>query len=201
MLSLAGYLRPCALLAGAKAIKYFEATEKAFKAVWERWPFEVDLPKYHSESPYHDIRLGEIRQRFERLSYFEAFYPENILQSSSYLQEDLRSREATLLNSDGVLLLRDKDKNPYNFAVELETSKKGPERYERKLSSYYSTGQLDGVLYICSDQQIINSLVKIDESVRGTEDSILHYALESYVLKSDGKMFFKNAKKDGLGFI
>jgi len=193
-------LRPCVAMANHKIIRYYEIAKEVFPFVCERWGFEIDDPKFHSESPYHDIRLNEIRSVFERFKLFEKYYPENMLQSSSVLQDELRTREAARVQSDGVLLLKDQDNTEFNFAIELETSKKAPDRYTKKLWDYYrNSSQLDGILYICSDQQIINAIVKADKAVREDRDSLLHYALENDVLKSDGQIIFTNAKEGLIG--
>jgi hypothetical protein len=200
MLYRSGYLKPCVTMVDQQVYRYYEVTEQAFHLIKERWRIEIDKPKFRSESPYHDIRLNELRSVFERLKLFEKYYPENMLQSSSVLQDELRTREAVQMQSDGVLLLKDTESTEFNFAIELETSKKAPERYKSKLWNYYrSSSQLDGVLYICSDQQIINAIVKADQVEREDQKSILHYALEKDVLKSDGQIIFTNAKEGLIG--
>lgn len=199
MLYRAGYLRPCLTMVGQNVYRYFEVTDQAFQHICNRSGLHIDKPKYKSESPYHDIRLNELRFVFEKLKLYESYYPENMLQSASVLQFEPRTGDAAKMQSDGILLLKTEDNTEFNFAIELETSKKSPERYEKKLMSYYSSaGQLDGILYICSDQQIINAIVKADQIAREGQKSILHYALEANVLKSIDQIIFKNAKEGSI---
>jgi len=185
----------------ANEIKYVETTEKAWKAIREQWSFEVDRPHYRSESPLHDLRLNEVLFRFEKLNCFRSFYTENLLQSSSALAQEPNLRDLAKLQADGAMTVVGPDNRILTYGIELESSKKTPERYREKVASYYLARRIRGVIYICSEQEILNSLARIDTEVRGENKSFLFTALESEVLKSEGKMFFKSTQEHGIELI
>lgn len=190
-----GCLRPDAFMSSGKIVRYFESTPKAYRLVRASWPIEVDDPHFRSESPQHDIRLGDCRFVFEGLPTFAEFYPENLLQSSSFLQDDPLTNQLARLQADAALLLSVKNGIDRVYGVELEISKKSPERYRGKLIDYYISNVVDGVLYICGDLQILNAVARADKEVRTHRRSKVHLATETSVLSGDGKMKFQSAEE------
>lgn len=158
----------------------------------------MSSPHFKSESPNHDLRFNEILFRFEKLKTFRSFYPENLLQSSLALSEDQDIRDLAKLQADGALLLNGPDGRTYKYGVEFEISKKTPERYREKLGSYYLAQGVNGVIYICSEREIVSSLTQIDEELREGKSSILYFSFENEVLKSKGKINFQNAKEHAI---
>jgi hypothetical protein len=182
-----------------KAVKCISLTEKGWGLIARSWPFEIDRPYLKSESPGHDFRLAEVHLCFEKLKLYEDFLSENLLQSSSVLKEKLELRGLINIQADGALILKDNSGRRYLYAVEFEASRKTIERYQKKLSSYYQVGGIDGVIYICADQGLKDLIVKVDREIRTGSDSIVYLGEESRVLSSQGKMFFKNVERNGLG--
>ncbi len=178
--------------------RYVEATEKSWPLIRELWSFEVESPHFKSESPIHDLRIIEVFLRLEKLKTFRFFYSENLLQSSLALAQDQDTRDLVKLQADGALLLDGPDGRSYVYGIEFEISKKSPERYREKLAAYYLARGIDGVIYICSEREIVNSLARIDEELRGERDSILYFGFENEVLKSKEKIYFKNGKEHGI---
>ena len=123
---------------------------------------------------------------------------ENLLQSSSALRADMKFRDLARLNADAALVLNGPDRQTYVYGVELELSKKAPERYQEKLQSYYRADGIDGVIYITANQEIQDSLTRIDSDLCKQRDSILYLGSEADVLKSDKKIYFRNAKANGI---
>ena len=195
-----GLLKQHGLIRNNKLQIYYETTEKAFAKICHSWQFVVDKPHFQSESPLHDIRLADLRTEFEKLKCFDSFIPENLLESSTEIQEDAQFCNVTRVHPDAALFLKDKLGQKHLFAIEFEGSKKSQDRYFEKLSSYRLRNRLRGVIYICSEQQIMNSLARIDAELRGERDSYLYFGLESEVLNFQDKMFFKNAKEHGVQF-
>lgn len=175
--------------------RYVALQEKAWAAIREQWPFEVDNPLFSSKSPRHDLRLAELFFSFEKLSTFDQFWSENLLQSSPALAEDPKISALAKLYADAALVLRPPDSEAYVYGVELEISKKSPERYRKKLMDYYLAKAIDGVLYISDSQAILDAVARVDSEIRGEAPSILHFALEKNVLASNGKIQFQNAKE------
>ena len=190
----AGYLKPLSTVAPPNEVKYVETTEKAWKAIKELWSFEVDRPHFRSESPLHDIRLNEIFFRLERLGSFRAFYTENLLQSSSLLAQEPNLSDLAKIQADGALVISGGNNRLLTYGVELESSKKTPERYRAKIASYYTARRISGVIYACSEREIANSLARVDEEVRGERSSIVFLGNEDEVLKSEQEIQFKNTQ-------
>ena len=182
-----------------KPVKCLGLTEKGWSVIARSWSFEIDRPHFQSESAEHDIRLAEIHSRFEKLNLYANFLSENVLQSSSALKDKAEYRDLINIQADGALVLKDPSGRRYLYAVELEVSRKTIERYEKKLTAYYRVGGIDGVIYVCADQEIKDLIAKVDRDIRTTKDSIVYLGDESSVMNSQDKMFFKNVERNGLG--
>ena len=188
----AGYLRTFVVGEGEFEYRYVRLTDKGWNEIRELWPFEIDNPHLKSESPIHDLRLADLFSSFERLSSFNQLMTENLLQSSSALAEDPKFGALAKLQADGALILTPPNSETYVYGVELETSKKAPDRYCDKLLNYYIATGLDGVLYIADKQATLDAVARADADVRSNRESILHFALEKDVLASTGRINFKN---------
>ncbi len=182
-----------------RSLKCVSLCEGAWPSIESYWPFEVDKPYFKSESVEHDIRLAEVVMRLEGLTVFVDFKTENLLQSSSSIADDPAYRDLVNIQADGALTLKDPHGHSYLYAIEFEISKKANERYRQKLSGYYQAGSLDGVIYICGNQEIADVIAKTDREIRTGKDSIVYMGTELSVLGRQGKMFFKNVERDGLG--
>lgn len=184
-----------------QSLEYFRITEKAWELICNSWPFTIDSPYFKSDSPAHDIRMNAIFFCFERLKSFRSFMTENLLQSSSALKAEIKFRDLSRLHADGALVLLGPDRKTYVYGVELEISKKAPDRYQEKLQSYYRADGIDGVIYITADQEIQKSLTKVDPDLCKQRDSLLYLGSESDVLNANQKIFFKSAKMNGIEFF
>lgn len=182
-----------------KPMKCLALTDKGWNIIARSWPFEIDRPHFQSESAEHDIRLAGIYSRFEKLTIYADFLSENVLQSSSVLKDKPEYRDLINIQADGALLLKDPSGRRYLYAVELEVSRKTIERYQKKLTAYYRVGGIDGVIYVCADQEIKDLIAKVDREIRTNKESIVYLGDESSVLNSQGKMFFKNVERNSLG--
>lgn len=194
-----GYFRSFGAEKKKRLVRCLSLAEKSWPLISKKWGFEVDSPHFRSESVEHDFRLVEVALKFEGLQSFVRFLPENLLQSSSVLASDSIFRDAVNLQSDGVLILKGNDGGEILYAVEFEISKKAPDRYVRKLEGYYQAGGLDGVLYICGNQEITTAVAQADRKARTGNESIVFLAGESSVLKSETKIIFKNVDHGGIG--
>ena len=194
----AGLLKSAFVVRGNQEKKYVSVTEKAWPLIRDDWPFDVDSPHFKSESPNHDLRLNEILFKLEKLKTFRSFYPENLLQSSTVLAGEGNLCDLAKLQADGALLLNGPDGRTYTYGIEFEISKKTPERYREKLGAYYLARGIDGVIYVCSEREIVNSLNLIDRELRKEGVSILFFGMEKEVLHSAEKINFQNAKEHRL---
>lgn len=194
----ARFLRQSRVDLYGRAVVGVSLTERTWPEIVSHWPFEIDKPHFKSESQAHDLRLAEIQLRLEQLTIFRGFMTENLLQSSTALAEHHLYRDLVVLQADGALQLQDPTGHTYLYGVEFEVSKKAPERYESKLSSYYRAGGIDGVIYICGTQEIADLIARTDRKIRPGRDSIVFWELESNVLASQGSMFFRNVESRGI---
>jgi len=194
-----GFLRVFGVGVDGDLIRCYGLTEKAWPHIEHGWGVEIDKPHFRSESVVHDIGLAGVVQKFEGLSLFENFLSENVLQSSSALQMDPIFGAAVTLQSDGVLVAKDGAGGTVNYAIEYEVSKKAPDRYVRKLGGYYQASGIDGVLYVCGGQEIADAIARADRKARTGADSIVYFASENSVLKSENRIIFKGVDHGGIG--
>lgn len=192
----AGFLKPYSLVMNGKMQKYVEITSLGLGKIRHFFGYTIDHPLFRSESPVHDLRFSDVSTRFEKLKSFSDFLTENLMQSSTELLESERFSDLVKTQADAALLLNGPDGKNYLYAVEYELSKKNPERYKDKLTAYYTNNQIQSLLYICSDQQIINSLARVNEEVRNNRKSILYMALENDVLNSKDLIHFYGTKDE-----
>lgn len=183
-----GFLHKCA-----------SPTEKAWDVISNSWGYEIQNPHFKSESREHDFRFAEVAMKLQKLKLYEELITENLLQSSLEFKSDPNFRDLVTLQSDGVLKLRDPNKERHLYAIEFELSKKTQDRYVSKLSSYYKAGGIDGVLFVCGTPEIKTLLTRIDTEVRRDQDSTVYLALESEVLRSGEKLLFEASDKSVIG--
>jgi hypothetical protein len=179
--------------------KCVSLNDKAWPLIRENWGFEVQTPHFESESPEHDHRLAEVAMKFEKLSLYEEMVTENLLHSSEEFKSRLEFRDLVNIQPDGALKLKDSEGTEFLYSVELEASKKTPERYAEKLGAYYRAGGIDGVLYICASQEIKDVIARADKQVCTAPSSIVYLALESDVLEASGKLIFKSPQGVAIG--
>lgn len=192
-LELCGFVKAGALLEDGMFNKYFISCDKSLEVTRPLWKFKIDKPHFKSESVDHDIRLTAIRLKLENLRSFRAIFPENLLQSSTDLENDPVLRDFVKVQSDAALVVSLDNKKQSVFSLEMELNSKGLDRYKDKLSIYYLSGNVDGVLYVCPEQSIIRCLQEADTQVRGKRNSFLYFALEKNALDEPNKITFESA--------
>lgn len=197
-LSKYGFFKISSMEINCKSVKVVQPLGTIWPAIREKWTFLIDTPHFKSESVEHDVRMAEVILRFEQLNCFRSFFPENLLQSSLALAEDPRFKDAVKLQSDGVLTFVDARGNFRAYGVELELSKKSPERYREKLVNYYLARGLDGVLYVSPEREIQRLLARVDEEIRLQRDSILHFSYERDVVSGTTPLIFTNVQGGNL---
>ena len=196
-----GFFRAGAILLDGRMQKVFFPESKCIGVVGNLWDFTIDKPQFKSESVSHDIRLGDLRFRLEKLTEYRDFISENLLSSSHELADSQVFGDFVKVHSDGALKLLGKDGLEYLFSIELELTDKGTPRYKEKLAAYYLTNSIEGVIYVCAEQGIIFSLKEADREVRGNRNSILYFGLEKNTIEAPNKIIFENAKEHSIEFI
>jgi hypothetical protein len=197
-LSKRGFFKVSVIEICGKSVRAVQPLPAIWPLICEKWPFEIDTPHFKSESPEHDIRLAEMFMRLEKLVCYRSFFPENLLQSSLALAEDPRFRGAVKVQSDGALSVVDANGILRIYALELELSKKSPDRYRQKLIDYYLAQGIDGVLYVSPEREVERLIARIDEEIRSGRDSIVHFSYEASVISGPAKITFSNPEGGSL---
>ena len=85
-----------------------------------------------------------------------------------------------------------------HLAIEFDLTHKSHRRYQRKLNAYYGQDKIDGVLYVCADEYILQTLRKLDSKAaeRHECDHKLYLAMFADVTGGEGEMAFTNASRD-----
>jgi hypothetical protein len=190
----AGFFKLRMMEVNGRGCRIVQATPSLWPFINEKWPFEIDVPHFKSESPEHDVRLTSLILRLEQLRGYRSFYTENLLQSSTVLAEDPQFRDLARLQSDGALAVVDTAGRSRLFAIEFELSKKTPDRYRQKFINYYLGRGFDGVLYVSPERQIERLISRIDDEVRQGRPSIVHFADEQLALSQMAKITFLNSE-------
>ena len=178
-----------------KTIHGYSITPKGLNRVKHLLPYGYGKIN-QSDCPLHDITLVDIRKAFENRNSIKSYYTENVLQTCSELKENIRFQPFVELNSDGVILI-DTKIGILDLAIEFDANRKSNERYRNKINDYYFKRNIEGVLYICANQYILNALLKIDYEVshRHQSNPKMYFALLNDVIHTRNEMIFKNVDK------
>ncbi len=187
-----GYFKINIIELNGKAVRIVQPCPAMWPLICEKWPLMIDTPHFKSESPEHDVRMAEVFLRFEQLSCFRSFFTENLLQSSLALAEDPRFKDAVKAQSDGALTVVDEKGDLRVYAVELELSKKSPDRYRQKFIDYYLARGIDGVLYISPEREIASLIARVDKEIRSDRESIVRFCYEADAISTGQKLIFSN---------
>jgi DNA-binding PadR family transcriptional regulator len=144
-------------------IKVFNLTKSGKKLIKEYYSEHISNFKLKSETPEHDLMLIEIGKWFSKNKHTEAYLTENILQSNSYYREHQSFSHFVNIKSDAFLDLSFKG-DKYKVAVEYENSQKAFKRYEKLVSEYYLSSQVDIIFYFFKDESIKKAISKIEKN-------------------------------------
>ena len=180
---------------GQKTVYGYSITLKGLNRVKYLLPYEC-RKIYQSDCPIHDTTLVDIRKAFESKNSIKDYYTENILQYCTEFKNDIRFQPFIELNSDGVILA-DTKIGILDLAIEFDATQKSNARYRDKINDYYFRRKIDGVLYICANQCILNALLKIDDEVshRRRCHPKMYFALVDDVIYAKDELTFKNVNK------
>ena len=151
---------------------------------------------HQSDYPLHDAILVDIRKAFERRNSIKNYYTENVLQSCAEFKNDTRFYPFVELNSDGVILI-DTKIGILDLAIEFDVHQKIDEWYRDKINDYYFKRKIDGVLYICANQDILDALLNVDEEISHRRQCYpkMYFALVDDVIHAKDELIFKSVKK------
>ena len=178
-----------------KTVYGYSITLKGLNRVNHLLPYKCE--KIHqSDYPLHDTILVDIRKAFESKNSIKKYYTENILQCCTEFRNDTRFQSFVELNSDGAILM-DTKIGILDLAIEFDAHQKSDEWYRDKINDYYFRQKIDGVLYICANQYILDALLKVDGEVSRRHRCYpkMYFALVDDVIHAKDEMIFKNVKK------
>ena len=188
------FIKRKSIAVGRKIIYGYSLTQHGLAKVKPTLPYEVKSVRSSSECPLHDIALNDIREVFKTKASVKSYYTENVLQTCDDYQDNERFQPFIELNSDAMAEVNSKV-GVLNLAIEFDTTCKSKSRYVKKINAYYEHQEVDGVLYICVNDYILNALIKVDKEVseRHECDPKLYFALLEDVTCATGEITFTNA--------
>ena len=191
-----GLITRTSVIVGHGAISGYSLTPHGLAKIKPMLAYEVRTGSRLSECPLHDIALNDIRKAFEAKPTVQRYYTENVLQTSTDLQRDVKFRPFIELNSDAMVEV-DTKVGVLNLAIEFDTTCKSKIRYLHKLNAYYGKRGIDGVLYVCASEHILNTLLKIDKEVsdRRRCHPRMYLSLYENVIGNREELTFTNANR------
>jgi len=176
---------------------YFFITKKGIEAIQEELAGEVAKVGYKSDSLFHDLNLTALSLKLERYSIVNQVYYESELQSftQSALSENLLP--FVHLRSDRVVEVKAQGKTVL-IPLEYERTLKLKSRIKAKLTEYYKYDNVLAAMYVCGNESMVNSIMKIDEDISYNTNSKLYFATLKDVLSEDKKVTFSNCNNEKL---
>ena len=191
-----GLITRTSVIVGHGAIYGYSIRPRGLVKIKPMLAYEVKSTSSLSDCPLHDIALNDIRKVFESKSAVQHYYTENVLQTSTDLQREAKFRPFVELNSDAMAEV-DTKVGILNLAIEFDTTCKSKSRYLHKLNAYYGKRGIDGVLYVCASEHILNTLLKIDKEVSGRRrcHPRMYLSLYENVIGNREELTFTNANR------
>lgn len=162
-------------------------------------PYEVNKNQFVSDSIEHDLVLAEISKVFEQFKIVSQIFTEAELISVSEFLERPRFRPFVSLRSDRLLVLRNDSSASY-VALEYERVQKSSVRLKQKFEDYYLNRGVSAVLYVCENQQMIKSMMKIDKELSQKNKSKIYFCSLSEIKSSSQELIFCNSEDGKLTF-
>ncbi len=193
----AGYVQPFWYLKDGKPKRCVKLREKSAPLIERLWKERIDDPSFEVESFDRALCMSDLALRFEKLKIFDRMLSPRIINGSSALSNELSYRGLRSQMPDGVIELK-KEEEKFRF-LELEFGTKTREHYERKLRGYYQDSAIDGILWLCTHNETMDTIAKVDANMRRDEDSIVYLALISSVLQASDRLHFTSCTATRIG--
>lgn len=153
----------------------YELTKKGLNVVRANNK-QVKHNRYKSNSSYHDLFLVEIRHFMMNRETIVNYLTENQIQT----REDFDTEESLVdfkrLHCDGLMILKSKTSGTcLKVALEFELSDKSMKDYREKISSYYRSGSIHAVFYICKDKTTEARIKKAESEIYKGDKNKLYY--------------------------
>ena len=194
----AGYLQPFWYVKDERSQRCVKLRGKSAPVIEHLWKERIDDPSFEIESFDRALCMNDLALGFEKLRLFDRMLSSRIIKGSSALSNEVSYRVLRWQMPDGVLELK-KEGHTFRFPIELEFGSKTREHYERKLRGYYEDGAIDGILFLCTHNETMDTIAKVDADVRRDENSIVYLALSSSVLRIPDRLYFTSCTGTRIG--
>lgn len=148
---------------GNDSVFIYSLTNKGLRFICHKYPEYKRSLKLKSEVPEHDLVLLEIGQRLKKIDSFEDYLTENLLQANPNFLDHETFGHFAQFRSDAFAHFKYKSKR-YRAAIEYENTPKAFKRYEKLVSNYYLSSQVDMIFYFYKEKSIHRNICKIEES-------------------------------------
>jgi len=147
--------------------------------------------RYKSNSAYHDLFLVEIRHLLKSRPIVSGYQTENQIQTRGDFDTEEGLVDFKRLHCDGLILLKVKGAGIFlKVAIEFELSDKSMKDYREKLSSYYNSGSIHAVFYICKDKATEVRIKKSELDVCKNNKNKIYYLAYDQLQNTDQSVTF-----------
>lgn len=193
-----GYVQTFWHLKDNKPQKCVRLKEKARPILVKLWKENLDQPTFE-DGPIEDaLCMNDLHLRFEKLKLFKRMLSHRIIKSSTVLSRDAIYSDLEYQKCSGILEL-EKEGDGLLFPIELEFTTRSRAEYERKLRRYYNNRVIEGVFYLCTHNETMDLIAKIDREIRKDQDSIVYAALVPSVINSTDPMVLTSLSGTRIG--
>ncbi len=167
----------------------YSLTDTSKAKVYETYPVKIDSEIRKSEAIAHDLALVDIRKSFESKDSVVRYIPENVLQCCENVRDSTFIKPFAEVRSDAVVGINTKTGIIYG-ALEYEPSQKASARYEKKLLEYYLRTDIRLVIYIHTNDWLIEQIRKAEENIGQTQESKVFFVRFEQMLVAERPVTF-----------
>lgn len=175
----------------------FSLTKAGFQELNEMGQLDLEDLQLKSNSPIHDIILGDVRLFFSQLAECELFISENIIRSKVLETEAADLSIFRAHRNDAAALMNINGEKSW-FAVEYERNQKTQARYESKIKSWYQAENLYCILVIAENDSVIQQMSMTELKVLPHLPRKILYLPLARIYHPDSEVRFTNCKNKSL---
>ncbi len=170
------------------------------KGLNEIYPHFKDFKnvKLKSDKIQHDFTICKVRQVVGKLKNVKKVWSENEIKISTNFEYNEALAELDKENSDSALSL-EWNGEEIHLALEYEASLKSKQRIREKLISYYRHSKINAVLYVCKNESIKSTFMKIEKSFNTSNQQKIYYITLDELLSNPNDPTFISITGEELG--
>ena len=174
----------------------YSTTKKVFKNYLRHFHIEGRPEQMSSASLAHDLTLIEIRKRLKQFKEVSNYYTENLIRSSTLVEESFPVEDLRDLRNDAVFKLEYQQKF-HHIALEYEASIKDRQRYSDKFLNYCLRDKVSGVFFVCKKKQHLKKIMQFEKDCCGPYAPKFYYIVLEDLLceKSFATFYNRNGNK------